>query len=391
MNVLLITPSLPSEFNRIRSLNILKALSRRHQIFLVSLSPVKNPDLESIGKYCQEIKIVYKPRYRSWLDSLIGLVGREPLEISYVQSHQLKRLMSDMIQKNRIDLIYVKRLRSAQFVPANTKIPVILDTTDAMSLFYERATKNVPWFKKPLYWEEYFKYNRYEYKIAQEIKHWVVCSKPDLDHLKSKLPTDVRLYYVPNVVDINYYQLSTVAPEPHSLIFSGLMDKFVNIEAAKFLVTKIWPLILEQYPTAKLYIVGPNPTTNIKRFAGDNVIVTGQVSDLRECAVKAGVVACPILTGTGTRNKILQAWAIGRPVVSTTLGLEGLEAKHAEQILIADRPEDFADNIIKLWQNENLYNKLVNGGRKLVEEKYSLGALEQHLDQVFKQVVPNYA
>jgi glycosyltransferase involved in cell wall biosynthesis len=300
----------------------------------------------------------------------------------------MNKVVNRIVQDKQIDLIYVKRLRSIQYVSdVKSDIPIILDVTDAMSLFYKRALRNAPWHKKILFAEEYFKYLAYEKRVAKKYRKWVTCSKIDREYLIKRLP-DLDIEVIPNIVDTEYF-LGKVSAEQntfqhHSIIFSGLMDKFVNIEAADFLIRDIYPRIIKKYPDLKVYIVGPNPVSHIRKYRSTNIFVTGYVEDIRKYIEKADIVVCPIKTGTGVRNKILQAWAMGKPVVSTDQGLAGLVGVDGREILIANDGQSFAESIIKLFESESLRQLLIRNGNKIVKEKYSPEVMGQKLDQLVR-------
>jgi glycosyltransferase involved in cell wall biosynthesis len=311
----------------------------------------------------------------------------------------MNRLVAKTIEENKIDLVYSKRLRSAQFVIDTKKIegesrgisnaqslPIIIDTTDAMSLFYERAYKNAPWHQKSLYLLECIKYKSYEKMIAKTLKRWVVCSPIDSKYLTARLP-GVEVVVIPNAIDTEYFNAQSSVHsqiEPHAILLSGLMDKFVNIEAVDFLIKDIYPKIFSRFPDTKVYIVGPDPAAHIKRYASDRVVVTGYVEDIREYLSKAEVIVCPIKTGTGVRNKILQAWAMEKPIVSTSMGIAGLEGTNGRELLVADEAELFADSVCSLFTDKTLRDSLAKNGRVLVEKKYGKKTVDEKLESYIK-------
>lgn len=390
MNILFITPSVPSRLHRIRSYDLIKALSKRHKIHLLSLDSNNDFLPLELMKSVATFSVVYKAKWKSYVDCIISLFSWLPLEISFCKSVEMKRKVREIIETKKIDLIYVKRLRSYQFVD-NLKydLPIIVDTTDAMSLFYKRAYKNAPWYKKALFFEEFIKYLLYERFISKKNINLVTCSLVDKDYLHSKYD-NLKIDVIPNIVDTEFFKRTlsenNSSVEKHSILFSGLMDKFVNIEGADFFVKKVFPIILAKYSDARLYIVGPNPVSHIKRYSSKNIIVTGFVQELRDFMRKAKVVVCPIITGTGVRNKILQAWAMEKPVVSTTVGWQGLAGKDREHLLLADKPEFFAKCITDLFENAEFSKGLAKNGRKLAETSYSDAVVRNTIESFFYKI-----
>lgn len=390
MNILFITPSIPSRLHRIRSYDLIKAIAKRHNVHLLSLNSKGEVLPQELNKLVATYSIIHKPRWKSYIDCLVYLFSFLPLEVSYCRSIKMNKMVKEIIKKEKIDLIYVKRLRSYQFVQElREKIPIIIDTTDAMSLFYKRAYKNSTLFKKPLFLEEYFKYLLYERFLFKKNLNWVTCSKIDKDYLSNKF-NNLNIEVIPNIVDINFF-CSTYSKdsfiERHTLLFSGLMDKYVNIEGADFFVKKIFPIVLSKYPDSKLYIVGPNPVAHIKKYESKNIVVTGFVNDIRDYIKKVEVVVCPIITGTGVRNKILQAWAMEKPVISTTIGWQGLSGINGKELLLADKPEFFASCIINIFENRDLAKNLAINGKKLVESMYSELVISNSIDYLFNKTL----
>lgn len=387
MRILFICPSFPSRFHRIRTLNIIKYLSRLHDIYLVFLTCEKNYNDHELVNYCKRIKIIYQSRFRSLLNCVFFLISLIPLEVAYCRNKKMNNAISALLQEENIDLIYIKRLRSAQFVDHALKTATIIDATDAMSLYYKRTAQNAPWHQKPLFFEEWMKYYYYEKRMLNKFRNWVLCSEIDLEYLKQSAPVETNLFFIPNGVDTDYYRMSAPKPEKETILFSGLMDKFVNIEAAQYFVNEILPNILKKFPNVTVYVTGPRPTRAAKMLSSKNVIVTGEVPDLRKYISKCEIIVAPIKTGVGTRNKILQAWAMGKPVVSTSLGAEGLDTRNGENIILADDAEGFANAVVGLMQNDSLKKKISAGGLETARTKYSMDKIAESLNSVLEEVV----
>lgn len=388
MNILFITPSVPSRLHRIRAFNFIKYLGARHNLHLLTLSFTKTWDSKAIEPYCSSITTVYQSRIRSLISCFCSLFFPVPMEVAYCRSKKMERAVSEAMARFSIDLIYIKRLRSAQFVSPKIAGPVFLDTTDAMSLYYGRAMQRVPFSHKLFFFEEWFKYRIYEKKMLQRFHRWIVCSEVDKKYLQDSAPKDTSIFCIPNGVDFDTFYPMGSPPERHTMIFSGLMDKFVNIEAAEYCIRDILPLIFREVSRVKFYIAGPNPPWWLQRYAARDkrIIVTGLVDDLGAYIARSEIVVCPVKTGAGTRNKILQAWSIGRPVVTTSLGLEGLEAIDGVHVLVADTPEKFAQCILRLFQDNLLKKTLTESGLRLVREKYSTEKIITKLNHLFQEI-----
>lgn len=304
----------------------------------------------------------------------------------------MRAAVAEELAAFRPDLLYVKRLRAAQFVPVPPPCPAILDITDAMAASYRRAAPFSPLHLRPVFWHEAWAYARAERDAAATFRHWVIASAADAEILRASLSADVTIQVVPNVVDTDEFAPVAGAEEPARLLFSGLMDKVVNVSAAVFLVREILPRIRSRIPRVTLTIAGPRPTFPVRALARvPGVSVTGYVQDLVSLLARAAAVVVPLRSGTGTRNKILQAWAMEKAVVSTPEGAEGLLARHGENLLLAEGAERFAEATVLLLQDAELRHRLGRAGRATAERCYSLPALASALEPVLAAAKEDHA
>lgn len=387
MKILFVTPPpyLPNRLHRIRSFDLIKMLSLNNEVHLLSaVTSKKQPEeFKQIYDICKSVTIIKINKIKVLLNCL--RFPQLPLEVAYCYSPKISREIKKIVKNKKIDILYLKRLRSAVYY-SNLKIPIILDTTDAMSMFYLRMSENHKFPKNIFYLLEAFKYRQYEKNVAQKIKNWIVCSQLDKNYLET-ITNMPQIHVIPNAVDTSYFFPQRIKASKNTLLFRGLMDKPINVNAAHFLVKEIFPKVQRQIKDAKLFIVGPNPTEPIKKLAKKNkIIITGYVEDVREYINSTKVSLCPVRIGSGTRYKITQSWAIGRPVISTTIGAEGLNYIDGENILIADNPKDFAQKIIILLKKRKLYDKLAENGKKTVESYYSFNTVSKKLEELLNSV-----
>ncbi len=389
MRVLFVSPSIPSPLHRVRSLHLLKVLSARHDVLLVTLAPAHDPvhateHLSFLARPPRVVRLLFSSSLRSCLSAT---VRRRPLEVAYCASDAMRAAVQEALAEFQPDLLYVKRLRAAQFVPIPPPCPTILDATDAMAASYRRAAPFSPPHLRPVFRYEAWAYARAESAAAAVFRHWVVSSPADASHLRQVLPPTVALHVIPNVVDTDAFAPHLGAEEPTHLLFSGLMDKVVNVSAATFFAREILPKIRARIPGVTFTIAGPRPTPFVRRLARSvGVSVAGYVPDLRREIARAAVVVVPVRSGTGTRNKILQAWAMGKAVVSTPEGAEGLAARHGENLLLADSAERFAAATVLLLKDADLRARLGKTGREDTERCYSLSALASLLEPVLAAI-----
>jgi glycosyltransferase involved in cell wall biosynthesis len=213
-------------------------------------------------------------------------------------------------------------------------------------------------------------------------------SERDQATLQRFLPA-THVEVVPNGVDVGVFHHQSVHQTSDQLIFTGAMNYYPNIEAVLSFASNCWPLIRAQVPSATWLIVGREPPLEVRRLGElPGVTVTGGVPDVRVYLASSAVALAPLRVGGGTRLKILEAFAMGKAVVSTSLGCEGLRTAHEEHLLVADHPELFARAVVRLLQDGEMRAKLGRAGRALVEEKYSWECCGAQLLRVLKMHVP---
>lgn len=397
MKILFITPTLPTRISRIRAYNLLKCFSKNNEVYLLSFidSEIKKKKIDEIRKYCVAVDTVFLPKWKSFFNCFLYLFSKIPLRVAYYKSNKMEERIKKLLAEEKFDIVYIKRKRMAQYGKYIENIPKILDLTDAVSMYYLRASKHSNIFKKIYFLFEYYKLLRCETEITKEFDRVLLSSPLDVKFLQNNSKEKLNnLTVVSNVVDEEYYKSKGLKVEENSLLFSGIMKNFVNIDSAIYFCKDIFPLILKEIPCAKLYIVGPAPPLSIRRlpifFRRKNVtvpvVVTGYVQDLREYIEKSEIIVCPVRIGAGTRNKILQSFALGKPVVSTSLGAEGIEVTDGENILIADTASEFAEKVIMLLKDKTMQKKFAESSYKFVIAKYSLEILRNTLSELFKKI-----
>lgn len=391
MKILFVTPPpfFPNRLHRIRSIDLIKMLSTNgnevHLLACITKGFTKE-EYSLVKKYTTSITTIKQSSVLSWLSCLLHPFL--PLEVAYCFNPYVKKTIEKIIKSKKIDLVYAKRLRSGIYL-SSLAVPVILDSTDAMSMFYFRLANQANFFKRFYYFWEGRKYRWYENKIKNNVDHFVVCSEVDKNYLEKRGMKNISV--IPNGVDTEYYAPVTSSKKSPTILLSGLMEKPVNSDAAMYFAKEIFPRILSTFPNVILQIVGPSPQPPVIELENKQISVTGYVSDIREYIANADVIVCPVRVGSGTRNKILQAWAMRKPVVSTSIGAEGFLYKDGENILIADTPEVFAKKIILLLQDRKVYTRIATQGLKTTQSHYSLEVIEKELEKILITVKKNHA
>jgi len=392
VKILLLTPTPPDDLHRIRALQILKALARDHQVTLLTFvrDERDREKCAAVRACCEAVHMVPFSLPRAIFNCLLALPTSIPLRVAYSNHPAMHRKLHEVLREGNHDLIYVKRKRMGQYARKLRSVPRILDLTDAVALYYQRSLKTVSWWRYPVHLEEYLKIRPYEPALARDFDLTVVCSQVDADYIDQQAREALtNLRVIPNVVDTDFYHAGEPAVESQQpmLLFSGLMDKHVNVDAARYLVEDIFPRIREHCPQASLYIVGPRPAPGVRAMDKlPGVTVTGYVDDLRDYIEKATLVLCPVRVGAGTRNKILQAMSMRRAVVSTPLGAEGLDYVADRDLLIASDADGFARATLELIEDASRRASLADHGHELVQRCYSVDFQAARLADLFSEL-----
>jgi len=391
MKILLLTPRLPYppfRGDKLKIFNLLKRLAQEHSIHLVSFIEKKSEleYLQYLTPYCAAIDVVPLRRWQSYCKCFLGLFSRLPLQVHYFKSRRMRRLLSEICQQRHFDVIHTHLIRMAPYTAALRHTAKVLDLTDAVSLYLQRylAREKNP-VMKFLLKLELRRVSRYE-SVIEQFNACFVCSEPDREQLRQAAPeADIRL--IPNGVDLAYFSGNEpVAYEPNRIVFTGNLTYHPNIDGIFYFVNEILPLIKKEIPAAKFYIVGQSPSAKIRALAGDDVIVTGFVEDIKQYYLSSAVAVSPIRFGAGTLNKILEPLALGVPVVATSMGIEGLDLTIGKDILVADRPHAFAKHVVHLLKDAEFRDRLGNAGMAMVRRLYNWDTIVSLLDKIYREL-----
>lgn len=404
MKILYITahfPYPPNNGARVRDFNILVQLSQKCQVTLLSFYEhaeqlAMAPELE---KYCRDVHLIYRrsdeSRFLRYFNAATNLLYPvRPFHAVNYYSIKFKNRLIKVLQDQTFDLVQIGFLHMAQYIKVVPReIPVLLDTHNADHLIMHRyfeAEQNL--LKKCYLRYQREKLKRYEKKMCKKFERCLTVSEKDKSELMSVCSKNASFSPIPNGVDIDYYTptiLFTQETYCTDLIYHGTMSGYMNVDAIIYFYEKIFPYIRREIPDVKLTIAGSNPDKKLLNLANidKNVVVTGTVDDMRPYVAGSKVVIVPLRIGGGTRLKIVEAMAQEKPVVSTSVGCEGLEVTRGEDIIVADDPKKFANRTVELLKDEGLRIKIGVNGRKLAETKYDWKIIVDELYSVYQSVI----
>ncbi|MCH7614790.1 MAG: TIGR03087 family PEP-CTERM/XrtA system glycosyltransferase [Nitrospinae bacterium] len=366
-------PYPPNKGDRIRNFHILKHLSSRYAVTLIypSYSKQDAKNIELLQPYCWAVKTVQLSPLLAKLRCCLSVFGKRPITNSYYYSGRLKRLIAD----EEFDLVMVDCSSMAPYV-LDVKKPKIIDFVDVDSDKWRLYAKMAPCPKSLVYNLEFRKLQVFEAELVRRFDASLVVSEKE----KTLLPDSDRLVVVPNGVDLEFFTPRQNKAKD-TLIFTGAMNYFPNIDGVSYFHREILPVIKREVPSVKFIIGGMDPHPSIKRLEGDGTVVTGYVPDMRDYLGRASVCVVPLRIGKGIQNKILEAMAMEIPVVATSAANNGIDATDGREILIADNPQTFARSVMELLSDAQLRESLAANARSFVEKHYSWNRNLQKVDE----------
>lgn len=395
MNILFIAPRVPLPADtggKIRTLNILKQLALESNLHLVCFSFDENDKdyLSDLKKL--KIKVTLVPMLETTLFQKVYWLFFHGMPISLIKYHTsaMEHAVKKLVENESFDAIHVDHLHMAHYLNCFKGIPCMLDEHNVEYKILQRCAaveKSLP--KKIAYENQSKKMNRFESETAQKFSCVFTCSIDDRLLLNKITNGLVPIYVVPNGVDTDYFKPDTNETMEDALVFTGSMDWLPNDDAITYFCDEILPLIWERNKEIKLYVVGKSPSQSVKELAAKDsrVVVTGRVDDVRPYIAKSKVFVVPLRVGGGTRLKILEAMAMGKAIVSTSIGAEGIAYSQDENILLADTPEEFANKTVNAIANSSKIQALGKSGRELVLESYDWRVVGRQLRHFYKKVM----
>jgi len=383
-------PYPPNKGDKLRSYNQIRHLSRNHDISLVCLAD-NGRDVEhakELGRWCRSVDVVSLPRVASMMRSAVSLFSSRPLTLGYFYSSKLRALIEKKMRDENFDLIFVYCSSMAQYVEQVESIPRVIDFVDVDS---EKWCQYARYAKFPYTWLyalESRRLRRYEKLLANTYQHCFLVSEKETDDFRRLVAPCLTLTPILNGVDGELFKPLVERYDSKTIVFTGAMDYFANVEAVVYFVREILPHISSVIPDVKFYVVGSNPADELKALAraNPNIVVTGYVEQVHPYMAQAAVFVAPMRIARGVQNKILEAMAMGVPVVTSSLGHEGISAVPGQDIFVEDEAIRFATRVIDLMEDDKLRLAISANARKIVENFYdwstNLATLESTLTEV---------
>ena len=416
MNVLFVAPYAPNPV-RVRPYEFIRTLLRRgHDVTVASLWTSEQECADLAALETSGANIIAEPMRtaNSLANSALALFGSIPLQASYSWNPGLMARLCTALQSNRFDAVHVEHLRGSRYAvgvreflartPSISRPPIIWDSVDSISFLFEQAVKSSRTLRgRLIIGIELGRTRRHEAWLVRQFERTLVTSALDkaaFVGLLGEFAADNvqtlsnRIEVIANGVDLEAFAFRDLTDRrPERIIFSGKMSYHANVTAALHLVNDIMPLVWAQRPDAEVWIVGRDPTAEVRKLAARQptadggeqrrVVVTGGVPSMAEHIQSAAIAVAPLLYGAGIQNKALEAMACGTPVVATHQATAALGVVSDLDLVIADGADAFAAALLRLLADRDLRIRLGAAGRRYVEEHHSWDAAASALEAVY--------
>jgi glycosyltransferase involved in cell wall biosynthesis len=392
LRVLVVSPYFPfppKSGITMRTYQLTRQIAARHDVTLLSYANAEDDAGVRELSRTLSVRAVHRSepgRAARRVGQLRSLGTLEPFAAREMRSREMQAAIDELCASIPFDLIHVEssRMCSLRF-PAG--VPVVIGEHNIeYELFRRLARGERSRLRRAFNGLEYLRVRRFEERSWREAEGCVVTAPREEPTVQAAAPSTATAV-VANGVDLEYFSPWTGDCQRHTVVFNATLDYRPNVDAVNHLVDDVWPQVLRQCPSARLVIVGSAPEREIQRLRRPTVDVVGRVPDIRPYLGGAEVVAVPVRMGGGTRLKVVEALSMGKAIVSTSLGSEGLAVEDRQHLLIADDAEAFAARILELFEDPKLRRRLGVAGRTLAEESYSWTRCGQQLDELYCQIL----
>lgn len=394
MKILMLTPYFPyppHSGGQTRSYNLIKHLGEKHEITLFSLIKDES-ERQFIGemeKYCKKVKVFTRPP-KPWTfkNVLRTAFSSYPFLVVRNFSDEEKRAVAQDLENEKYDLIHAENFYTMPYIP-QTQIPVVLIEQTIFYQVYKHYVETLPWY---LYWLapimmiDVWKLKYWETLFLRTADYTAAVSEDDRKHIKQMTKRD-KIHIVPNGVDYERFSNPAYAKNKVPTVLFGLADFhwMQNKEGVQILMTSVWPKIKSKVANARLWIAGKIAPQVLSQYLSEKDVTIEEIKDSREAYQKSWVLVAPMKSGGGSRTKFFEAMASGLPIVTTSQGIEGIEAENNKDVIISDNLNKLADEAVKLLQSQKLRETMGKRAQELVESEYTWKASSKQLDKLYEE------
>ena len=403
--LLLLTPQFPyppHQGTTLRNYNLIAGLARHHEVHLLSFGDPAASRGTPLDDLCRTVQVLPPPE-RSTLQRVQGLAfSRLPDMAQRLPSAAFQDALDGTLAREDPDVVEVEGIELAQYLfqvadrRGSARRPLLVfDDHNAEYVLQQRAFETD--IRQPRRWigaaysfVQWQRLKGYERRACHAADRVVAVSETDAAAIR-RLDAGLDPVVVPNGVDIGFYAADVPAledgagPGPLDLVFTAKMDFRPNVDAVLWFAQAVLPLIRKQSPGTRFWVVGKDPHPRLAPLAADpGIVVTGWVEDVRPYIAGAALYVIPLRIGGGTRLKVLEAMAMGKPIVSTALGCEGFEVEPGQELAIADTPDEFATTVLALLQDPDRRERMGRDARQYARSRYDWRMIVPLLERVYE-------
>lgn len=357
-----------------RCFQLARQLARRHRVTMVCYALADQADdVADLAEHLHEVVTVPQTPTAGWrrrLDQLRSVWSSDPYHSSGSRTSAMQATVDELVRSRRVDAVIIESSQMGWLsVPAD--VPVYVDEHNIESELLERMARSERSVLRRLFYQvEHRRYRRFEDAVWERSAGCAATSQRDASMITSRRP-EIPVAVVPNGVDTEQFSPEGGDPVPSRLVFTGLLDYRPNYDGIHWFLDEVYPLIQRSHPSVELQVVGHGSPAVLRSLRRPGVEVTGRVPDLRVHLDEAAVAVVPLRIGGGTRLKVVEAMSMGKAIVSTTLGAEGIDVVHDRHVLLADTAADFADAVVALLDDSGRRTHLGTSARRLATDQYS--------------------
>ena len=382
-------PYPPNKGDKVRSYNLLKHLASQHRVFLGTFidDPEDEPYIATLSKLCADVFVAKLDPRRAKIRSLNGLIAGDPLTLRYYRDASLQNWVDTTCKHQKIEAAVIFCSAMAQYVENMRRMPTVVDFVDVDSAKWTQYADKHRWPMSWLYRREGEFLLAYERQIASQAARSFFVTESEVALFTSLAPEcNVRVEAMCNGVDSDYFTPDATRASPYSadetpIVFTGAMDYWPNVDAVTWFAKEVLPGLLIDHPETRFYIVGRSPTPEVEALAGEHIVVTGTVPDVRPFIQYAAAVVAPLRIARGIQNKILEAMAMERPVIASSECAAAVDAVFSQELLTASTPEDYIASINAMLGDQIQATTIGQAARKRVIERYSWSAHMSGIDR----------
>ena len=392
MKILVVLPRFPyplEKGDKLRAYHQIVELAKRHEIYLFCVSHIKvAPEaIDALRPYCKEIRVVKLNKIVGAKNIVANWFASKSLQMGWWNTTHSKRAYRQFEREVMPDVVYNQMVRTMPLVARSSR-PKVMDYQDALSMNTERRMERSKGLMHYVLHYEFKMLRSSEYNAFSFFDALTIISETDSEAIPHKKNGEIKI--VPNGVDFDYFRADGDYPKPsesYDLCFSGNMAYAPNVNASRYLVEEVMPLVWAKRPDTTLLLSGATPKHSVCRLANDaRVTVSGWVDDIRTAYASSRLFVAPLRIGSGLQNKLLEAMAMQRPCVTTSICNCALGAEEGRQVLVGDTPEALADAILNLLSDQQRAAALAEEGCRFVHENYGWSSAVEKLEKVLLSV-----